>query len=116
MDRKQILKQMARETKIEAGIYLVRNVKNGKILIMSTPDLKTINGKKAQMVMGSFPNALLQADLDRFGPEAFEYEILEVLEPKEEGYFNIKDELKKLESKWINHYESFGEKGYNRKP
>lgn len=116
MDRKKELKQLAREIKVQPGVYLVRNIKNGKVLVMSTPDLKTINGKKAQMANGSFPNPSLQADLDVFGPDAFAYEVLENLEPKEEGYFNLHDDLKRLEAKWINHFQSYGDKGYNKKP
>jgi len=42
MDRKKELKRLYKEIEIEAGIYQIRNTKNGKILIESTPNLKTI--------------------------------------------------------------------------
>jgi hypothetical protein len=39
--------------------------------------------------------------------------VLEVLEEPEEGFFDKKDELKRLEKKWLEKLQPFGENGYN---
>jgi hypothetical protein len=56
---------------------------------------------------------MLQADWDEFGKEAFVFEIVEILKKNEAGYFNEKKELEKLEEKWLNHLQPYGEQGYN---
>ncbi|MDD3364899.1 MAG: GIY-YIG nuclease family protein [Syntrophomonas sp.] len=113
MDRKKELKQQYKEIKINAGVYQVRNIQNEKVFITSTRNLKTINGKLFGLKNGSFPNKKLEQDLQQFGAEAFVFEVLEVLEKKEEGYFDEKDALKKLEQKWLERVQPFGERGYN---
>jgi hypothetical protein len=39
--------------------------------------------------------------------------VLEVLKKKEDGFFDAKDSLKKLEAKWLDQLQPFGERGYN---
>jgi len=117
MDRKQELKQQYKETKIQAGVYQIKNTKNLKILIESTSNLKTINGKQFSLEMGTHQNKQLQEELIEFGAEAFVFEVLEILETPEEGYFDAKDSLKKLREKWLDKLQPYGERGYNlRKP
>jgi len=113
MDRKQELKRQYKETKIEAGVYQIRNTKNGKVLIESTPNLKTINGKLFGLEMGSHTNKLLQNEITEFGGEAFVIEVLEILEIPEDIYFDTKDALKKLMQKWLAKLQPYGERGYN---
>ena len=117
MDRKQELKQQYKETKIEAGVYQIKNTKNEKIFIESTMNLKTINGKRFALDMGAYQNKLLQNEWTEFGEEAFVFEVLEILEIPDEGYFDAKDALKKLREKWLDELQPYGERGYNlRKP
>ncbi|ERI09280.1 hypothetical protein HMPREF0083_02559 [Aneurinibacillus aneurinilyticus ATCC 12856] len=114
MDRKKELKQLYKETKTQAGVYQIKNNKNQKIYIESSMNLKTINGKQFQLKMGSHTNKLLQKEWNEFGEEAFTFEVLETLKVKEDGYFDAKYELEKLEEKWLNKLQPFGEHGYNR--
>lgn len=109
MDRRQVLKMQYKETKPQAGVYQIKNVKNGKVLILSSPNLKTMNGKKFMLQQGTFPNPVLQKDLEEWGPEAFEFEVLEVLEEKNES-----DALEKLEEKWLDKIKPYHERGYNQ--
>lgn len=113
MDRKSELKQQYKETKIEAGVYQIKNIKNQKIFIESTPNLKTINGKRFTLDMGSFQNKLLQNEWKEFGAEAFVFETLEILKAPEHGYFDAKDALKKLKEKWLDELQPYEERGYN---
>lgn len=114
MNRKQELKMLYKETKTEAGIYQIKNVRNGKVLIESTRNLKTINGKKFTMQQGNHSNPLLQKELREYGADAFEFEVLEVLKPKDDPYFDLPDALAKLENKWLEQVQPYGERGYNQ--
>jgi hypothetical protein len=114
MDRKQELKRLYKETKTEAGVYQIRNLKNQKIYIESTLNLKTINGKRFTLDMGNYQNKELQKDWIEFGQNAFAFEVLEILEIPEEGYFDIKDALKKLKEKWLTKLQPYADKGYNQ--
>ncbi|MEK4028106.1 GIY-YIG nuclease family protein [Pseudobacillus sp. FSL P4-0506] len=114
MDQKKILKQQYKETKIEAGIYQIKNKKNGKVFIGSTRNLKTLNGKRFELEVGTNTNKHLQSEWKEFGKDTFEFEVLEVLKKKETGYFDEKKELERLEDKWLAKLEPYGERGYNR--
>ncbi len=113
MEHKKELIQQYKGMKKEAGVYQIKNTQNNKILIESTPNLKTINGKRFQLQMGSHMNNLLQEDWNKYGEKAFVFEVLEVLKEKEEGFSDIKEELKKLEEKWLEKLQPFGERGYH---
>ena len=114
MDRRQELKLQYKETKPQAGVYQIKNVKNGKVLILSSPNLKTMNGKKFMLQQGNFPNPLLQKELEEWGSDAFEFEVLEVLEEKKEPGYKVSDALEKLEEKWLEKVQPFNERGYNQ--
>lgn len=114
MDRKRELKQLYKETKTEAGVYQIKNTQNGKIFVGSTRNLKTLSGKRFSLEVGTDTNKKLQSEWKEFGKEAFVFEILEVLKKKESGYFDEKNELKKLEEAWLNKLQPYGEHGYNR--
>lgn len=117
VDRRKELLQQYKEIKIEAGIYQIKNLKNQKILVESTPDLKTMTGKRMQLLGNVCRNKQIQEDWNQFGENAFSFEVLEVLDEKEEGIFDKKDELKKLKKKWLEKLQPYGDRGYNgRKP
>jgi hypothetical protein len=113
LSRKEELKQLAKETKIEGGIFQVRNLKNGKVLVESTRNFKTMNGHEFSLRMGSHKNKELQQEWTEYGQEAFVFEILEKLKKKETGYFDEKDELRKLKVKWLKQLGPYGDAGYN---
>ncbi|WP_240675946.1 GIY-YIG nuclease family protein [Ammoniphilus sp. CFH 90114] len=114
MDRKKELKQQYKEREQQAGVYQIKNTKNQKVLVDSAVNLKTMNGKLLQLRVGSHMNRALQEEWKQFGEDSFVFEVLEILKKKEEGYFDIKDELKKLEERWLDHLQPYGERGYNR--
>ncbi|ABO50363.1 LuxR family transcriptional regulator [Desulforamulus reducens MI-1] len=114
MDRRKELKQQYKQMKTEGGVYQIKNTKNQKVLVIATPNLKTMIGRKVELRGGGHKNKQLQEDWNTFGEEAFVFEVLEVLEEKEEGFFDKADELKKLEKKWLEKLQPFGEHGYNK--
>ena len=115
MDRRKELKQQYCEVKIQPSVYQIKNTKNEKVFIESTMNLNTLNGKRFQLKIGGHYNKMLQQEWDEFGENAFSFEILEIVEKKEDGYFDAKEALKKLEKKWLDTLQPYDDRGYNRK-
>lgn len=113
MDRRKELKHQYREMKIEGGVYQIRNKVNNKILLVTTPNFKTINGSKMQLQHGDYRNKKLQEEWQQYGEEAFVFEVLEVLDEKEDSFSDSKRDLSKLEEKWLERLQPYGERGYN---
>jgi hypothetical protein len=113
MDRRKELQQLAKEIKTEAGVYEIRNKRNGRVLVDSNRNLKSLNRLEITMELGSHMNAQLQKEWNEMGKDAFEIQVLEILKVPETGYFDEKLELKRLKDKWLRELEPFGEKGYN---
>jgi len=97
-----------------AGIFQIKNTANGKIFLGSSLNLEgPLNGHKFMLSIGSHRNAALQKDWNEYGPDKFIFEILEVVNRKEDPNFNLGDELTLLEQIWIEKLQPFGELGYN---
>ena len=107
---KKELKRDYREMKQEGGVYQIRNTVNNKILVLATPNLKTVNGKLMQLRTGSYLNAELQEEWNRYGAGSFVVEILEAIDQKDEKFA---DKLEKIEKKWLEKLNPFGDRGYN---
>ncbi|MFT9816422.1 GIY-YIG nuclease family protein [Lysinibacillus sp. NPDC056185] len=113
MDHKKELKELYKEIKIEAGVFTMTNQQNGKVFVGSFNNLKRLNGFQFSLKTNTHTNKKLQADYNTFGKDAFDIEVVEYLKKKEEGYFDPKKELEKLEQKWLDKLQPFGERGYN---
>ncbi|MEH7512243.1 GIY-YIG nuclease family protein [Gottfriedia acidiceleris] len=113
MSRKKELKMQYKETKVQAGIYQIKNIINQKIFIVSTKNLKTINGKKFELEAGSCTNKILQQEWNEYGKESFVFEELEILKEEDISPLGIKGDLKRLEEKWLEKLQPYGERGYN---
>ncbi|MDP4164867.1 MAG: GIY-YIG nuclease family protein, partial [Bacillota bacterium] len=87
---------------------------NHKIFIGSTRNVKTLNGVKFSLDTGTNYNKKLQKEWTEYGKDVFEFTVLEKLKVNEDiKYYNEKEELEKLESKWLNEYQPYGDRGYN---
>jgi hypothetical protein len=115
MNRKE-LKQRAREEKPVAAVYQIRNLRNGRVLVESTLNLRTLNGRRLTLASGTHPNARLRADVAALGPEAFALEVLQVLEEDEDGLVWRRDALRRLEAEWIERLRPWDERGYHLPP
>ena len=97
-----------------AGVYQVKNLANGKVLLGSSLNLEgPLNRHKFMLKIGSHLNKDLQKDWDELGAEKFAFEILEQVQVKDAPNFNLKDELTLLEMIWLEKLQPFGERGYN---
>ncbi|SEL91342.1 DUF2087 domain-containing protein [Paenibacillus sp. OK003] len=113
MNRRKELQEQAKEIKTEAGVYQIRNERNGKVFLDSTLNLRTLNGQKFMLQMGSHRNRQLQAEWNEYGDDAFVIEVLEKLKKEDSPYFNPKDALAKLLQHWFEQLEPYGDQGYH---
>ena len=111
---RQEMKRAYREREKPAGIFQVRNLANGKVLLGSSLNLEgPLNSHKFMLAIGRHRNEELQKDWNEFGPEKFVFEILEVAKRSTDPGFDLSDELTLLEQIWIEKLQPFGERGYN---
>lgn len=113
MNRRKELQEQAKEVKIEAGVYQIRNEQNGKVFLDSTPNLKTMNGQKFMLQMGTHLNRSLQAEWNEYGESAFTIEVVEKLKKQDNPFFDTKDGLAKLLQAWMEKLQPYGEQGYH---
>src|SRR5512141_412282 len=101
MDRRKAIREY-KETPRPAGVYRVRNLRTGRMLLGSSVDLPSIlNRQRAALRLGSHMDRELQRDWNELGPDAFEFEVLDTLPPPPEtaGY-DPRPELAILEQLW----------------
>jgi hypothetical protein len=111
------LKREYKERRKPAGVFQIKNITNGKILLGSSLNLEgPLNSHKFKLSIGKHPNVELQKDWNELGPDKFAFDILETVKTSDNPDFNIEDELTLLEQIWIEKLEPFGERGYNREP
>ncbi len=100
-----------------AGIFMLRNKANGKILLGSSFNLHgPLNRLKFELATGMHKNRELQEDWNRLGAGQFSFEIVDSFLPKDDPAFDISAELAVLEELWLEKLQPFGDKGYNDSP
>lgn len=116
MDRKTLIRQY-KESRRPMGAYRVCNTANGRSLVGVSVDLPSIlNRHRAELRLGSHTNRALQQDWNELGPDAFEFEILDTLEPPDRPDYDPTDDLGVLEALWLEKLSPFADRGYNPEP
>ncbi len=111
--RKELNREYLERPKV-AGVFQVKNIANGKVLLGSSLNLEgVLNGHRFMLRTGSHRNKALQEDWNQYGEDKFVFEILETVKATEDPNFNRNDELTLLEMIWLEKLEPVGEKGYN---
>ena len=111
------LRRAYKETPRQAGIFQIKNLQTGKILLGSSTNLHgPLNKHRFMLSLGKHDNADLQSDWKQYGADAFTFEILEIVKPSEDPRFNLDDELTLLEQIWIEKLQPMGARGYNLGP
>ncbi len=114
IDRKARIREY-KETSQPAGIYRVRNTTTGKSLVGSTVNLPgMLNRQRFQLEHGSHPDRELQRDWDELGPDAFEFEALDRLEPRAEPAYDPTEDLRVLKEMWLENLTASGEPLYRQ--
>jgi len=100
MDRKA-LRRKYKETPRPAGVYRVRHMPSGRTLLGSSPDAPAmLNRIRAQLRMKGHPNRALQADWEADGPDAFVFEVLDLVPLPDTAEYDPSDDLATLEELW----------------
>ena len=117
IDRKGMINEY-KQTIQPMGIYQVKNLSNGKVLIDSSKNLNgSLNSAKFQLDVGSHKNRVLQEEYSRLGQDQFAFEILDRLAPKKDNPdYNYTDDLETLKGMWLDKLMPFDGKGYNARP
>jgi hypothetical protein len=111
--RKELQRDYTERVK-PSGVYQVKNLANGKVLLGSSLNLEgLLNRNRFTLRTNSHPNKELQKDWNEFGPDQFIFEVLEVVQVQDDPNFSLKDELTLLEQIWLEKLQPFGERGYN---
>lgn len=101
IDRKARIREY-KETPRLAGVYGVRNAVTGRSLVGSSANLPGIlNRQRFQLECGLHPDRDLQKDWNMLGADAFTFETLDRLEPKEEPGYDAAEDLRVLREMWI---------------
>jgi group I intron endonuclease len=117
MSTRADLKRAYKERKPEAGIYQIRNLVNGKVLLGSSVSLDgRLNRHRFALRIGQHRFPALQADWNQHGEAAFAFEIAEVVKPSDDPDFSLELALEELEQRWVQTVQPFGERGYNPGP
>jgi group I intron endonuclease len=115
IDKKEVKRQY-KQNPPDMGIYQIRNMVNGKILIGCSNNLNgKLNSHRFQLSNGFHINAELQKEYKQYGEENFVFEIIDKLEPKDDPAYSYDDDLCTLEELWLEKLQPYGEKGYNKK-
>ena len=114
MTSRKDLKREYKEKPHIPGIFQIKNLKNGKVLLGSSLNIDgPLNAHEFMLSSGSHRNRDLQLEYKKFGAKAFSFDVLAVIELSNKPGFNVEDELQLLEQLWLDELKPFGENGYN---
>ena len=100
MNRKELI-QRYKETPRPAGVYRVQHQPSGRMLFGSSPDAPAmLNRIRAQLRTGGHPKRAFQRDWEADGPDAFVFEVLDLLPPADQPGQDSAADLKVLEDLW----------------
>ncbi len=115
-DRKDLIRAY-KETVQPAGIYVVRNIIEGKLLLGASRNLPaSLNGQRAQLRFGGHRSRALQSDWNRLGEDAFVIEVYEELKPSEGNREVLQADLEALLALLIADLRPWDEHGYHPPP
>ena len=90
-----------REIPKAMGVFRVHCPRAGCGLIGSSRDLRSMpNRQRAQLELGSHPDRVLQEAWDTLGAEAFVFEVLDTLAPRDSPGYDPADDLAELARMW----------------
>jgi len=109
MNKSEIIRAY-KKTQRTMGIYRIKNHQNDVILIGFATDLNArFNRHKAELKFGNHRNKELQNLWDSLGESNFEFEILDVLDPKEDTQANYNEDLRILAEMWVQKLSKAGD-------
>ncbi|MBL0388410.1 DUF2087 domain-containing protein [Tumebacillus sp. ITR2] len=117
MDKKAQLKWEYKNTRRPVGVYQVKCLVNGKVLIGSSNNVDgMLNRLRFELKSNMNRIPQLQADYNQHGADQFVFEVLELVKPESEGpqdFVAEGEQAKALEAKWLENLQPYGDRGYN---
>lgn len=114
-DRKALIREY-KETPRVMGVGIVRNTANGRSLVVVSQNLPALlNRHQAQLRLGVHANRALQQDWSA-GPDHFRFEVLDTLPPSDKPGYDPTEDLRVLESLWVEKLKPFEPAGYHPRP
>lgn len=100
------------------GAYCIHNKSNAKCFVGVSRDVDArINRHRFELRSNSeHVSADLQNDWNSQGPEAFEFNILDTIEPSDAPQYDPSEDLQVLEQLWLEQLNPFIPHGYNKQP
>lgn len=117
--QKQKQKALTREYRRQPktlGAYCIRNTISGKCFVGVSRDV-TARLNRHRFALKSNTELViqeLQKDWNALGAEAFEFTVLDTIEPRDEPDFDPSEDLEVLEQLWLDQLKSFEPDGYNK--
>jgi len=109
----RLLKQQYLDTPVRAGVYAIRNLATGRVLLAGSTNVEgALNRHRFELRQGSHRNALLRQDWLQHGEASFRFETLDMVEPRDEPGFNLARELDELLALWRAEMPCAGDGGY----
>ena len=94
MKTKKELKEEYKQLKIPMGVFQIKNVRNNKVLIDYSIDMKSKwNRHKMELKFGNHRNKNFQKDWNEYGEDNFVFDVLSELKKSEEENTNYNKEL-----------------------
>ena len=115
MDRRRQAKMDYKQMVPPKGVYQIKNTINGRIFIGHSMNLEgNKNSYPTKLEFDSHYHQQLREDLKEHGIDAFVFEVLETIDTEEIPQPGWKDAVIKLEDKWLDTLQPYGDKGYNK--
>ena len=113
-ERRKRLAQQYKDQPREMGLYAIRNTVSGKLFVGASLDVRArCNRHRMNLKFGTEDHAQLQADWNAQGSDAFQFEVLEHLEPLDEPGYDAREDLKELKALWLARHEQAGYQYYD---
>ena len=110
---KRLLKQQYLDTPVRAGVYEIRNLVTGRVLVAGSLNVEgALNRHRFELRQGSHRNALLRQDWLQHGEASFHFETLDTVQPRDQPGFDVARELDELLALWRTEIPCQGEQGY----
>lgn len=98
---KTVSSEIARGLSDSAGIYKIQNLHNGKVYVGQSRDIEARwKAHRHQLKAGRHKKSL-QGDYDQYGPEAFVFDVLELLDNPTDAQLDCREVF------WARHHQSF---------
>jgi hypothetical protein len=112
MDRKQ-LEHQYKQNGPTLGVYCITNKASGKVLLGASANVDGIlNRHRFNLRHGGHENKQLLNDWHEHGAENFTFEVIDVVQPKEDPGFDPRAAVEELYQLWREEYEQRGVEFY----